>query len=329
MTQHYNNIIMSISHIKYPKILSQHKLLKEMVFTGLDKATFYSTVKLHGMNAAIVVYPDNKSYHVQSRNMIISKNSNTLKGIHEYIFSNKQHFFDLKNKLCSDNEHLVFFGEWCGEGIQSKVALNKLSKRFVLFDVMTSDKKWLTKETMLKIEEDSSIDFYNIYKYESKSITVSVDENVDETQEILKTITDSYANECPYSMHHGVSGKGEGLVWTYEYNIYNDKCDRMKFKTKGSSYSCVMGEGYLLTCEEFKCIKKAVEFCITENRVKQGISELNLELNNKRVAPKLIEWVINDALSEEHDVIPNIDGFKKRAGTEVMRHYSIITNREL
>jgi hypothetical protein len=108
--------------------------------------TFTGTVKLNGTNAAVckTFNKAGESMWVQSRNRIITPENDNV-GFAAYVKKHQDIFETMLNsvyKLHFDRnkdiqgDHTVYiFGEWCGEKIQSKVALNSLPRMFVIFDV--------------------------------------------------------------------------------------------------------------------------------------------------------------------------------------------------
>ena len=95
------------------------------------KLMFKGTVKLHGTNAAVVLYKDGRIQY-QSRERVLSLQQDNA-GFMTYMSG-----LDL-SKLFQGipfEDYIVIYGEWCGGNIQKGVAITGLPKMFVIFDVV-------------------------------------------------------------------------------------------------------------------------------------------------------------------------------------------------
>eukprot|EP00798_Chlamydomonas_sp_ICE-L_P032343 gene32343-biopygen13820 len=102
---------------------------------------FRGTVKLHGTHSDIVRHfitgtPDFVDT-IQSRNRILSVDNDN-QGCHMFLTAKK--YSDLFDRIqaihgADKRSNIVVCGEYCGKGVQNKVALCKLAKMFVIFAI--------------------------------------------------------------------------------------------------------------------------------------------------------------------------------------------------
>lgn len=252
----------------------------------LPKMVFEGTVKLHGTNAAVVLNEDG-SIHFQSRERIITPtddNAGFATWASTIDWNNK--FF---NHVFNGFTNVIIFGEWCGGNIQQGVALNQLPKMFVIFKVL-ADGNWLDASSLCWPEKH----IFNIRKFPKFEVEIDF-EHPQHIQNQLIDITEAVEAECPVGKVFGVSGIGEGVVWT----AVTDKS--LIFKVKGEKHSAskvkrlASVDMYLVaSIEEF------VENTVTENRLNQGLDNVTLDVKS---TGDFIRWVFNDIITEEADVI--------------------------
>lgn len=117
-------------------------------------------------------------------------------------------------------------------------------------------------------------------------------------QNQLLELTLDVENECPVGKYFGVSGTGEGIVWSCTGN------PDWTMKTKGEAHSASKVKT-VRELTEAEITSKAnstefVEFACTENRLLQGIDklkEMGLEIDIKSMGP-FLKWIGSDILSE-------------------------------
>ena len=261
-------------------------------------------VKLHGTNAAICF--DKNYIWFQSRNNIISVDSDNC-GFANYgnsIISELTKFRDSVH--INDDEIYCLFGEWVGKGVQKGVALSELEKQFVPFESCihrdnenyyfdideTMDQvkrlglyQCITDALMLKKE----IDFLNWTSFQNELIS----------------ITDGVENECPYGKLNGVSGIGEGVVWSY--NIGHD---RFRFKVKGDKHAKTSKIKKIKKVDDEKeslIIGFVNDYCCTDSRLNQAANNV-FNLNDggfidTRKTGDFLKWIFKDINKEESDLM--------------------------
>lgn len=312
---------------KYPSIEQFRHTVKDVENKECSKEiTFNRTVKLHGSNAAVVLDIESGEVYAQSRNRIITPEDDNA-GFAKYVEENKEELKGIIEKYTkyygddTNPSHVVIYGEWCGEGIQRGVAVNKLPKMFVVFDVRIVHNSNLEISFFEKSVEiinlsfqEPSISLYNIFKFDSRYITLNFANPVELQQELLKDVQDVEL-ECPVAAHFGVFGVGEGYVYT-------SNCGKYKFKVKGEKHT--VSKTKVMTAEESEAMSAVADFVIdtvTEVRLNQGIEylkEMNLPIENKSLG-EYIKWVVTDLLKEEGDLVEELKLNPKAVNKQVSK----------
>lgn len=261
--------------------------------------SFKGTVKLDGTNSSIVKYSDN-TYKFQSRERELSLEQDNMSFMTEIIKTDYKKLFD--NIVF--NDYCAIYGEWCGRGIQKGMAISKLPHMFVIFAVnIDGEYKNIENYSHLKIESQN---IFNILQFQTFDICIDFN-NPALSQGKLTELTDNIEKRCPVGAYFGVDGEGEGIVWTCYY-----KNKKYSFKTKGKKHQSSKTKNLVPTSvENIENINKFIEYSVTENRLKQGISkmkELNIPLETESTS-EYLRWVYNDIIKEETDAIKknNID----------------------
>lgn len=296
---------------KYPSI----KQLRNVVYNAQhDKVSkpiqFFRTAKIDGSNCSVVMDLASFELKMQSRNRVIDPKED-YRGFSKFVKENDSTFLELfedyivlsRKPIPAKATHIIFYGEWCGEGIRKGVAVSKLKKMFVIFDV----------GYVVESKEDVQLDadFYHNCKmlYTSGQIfsilefglsRVSVDfSNPQELQD--KLMLDVYKAEkvCPVGEYFGVIGAGEGY-------IYTSACGNYKFKMKGEAQS--VSNSKIRTLEQLEALSNVSKFVsevLLVPRLEQGIEylqEMGIPVERKSTGA-FINWVWDDVEKEEGDLI--------------------------
>lgn len=251
---------------------------------------FAATVKLHGTNAAIVKYKSGE-VQFQSRENVLSLQKDNAQFMLNMMGKNLDFLFD----GIEFDDYIAVYGEWCGQGIQKGVAISELPKMFVIFG-WRIDGEWV--DNIERFDPDQKI--YDIRQFPTYQI--SIDFNQPEMiQAHLTELTNEVENECPVGKYFGVSGVGEGIVFSANYNG-----KRLTFKSKGEKHSVSKGKTLnSIDVELLENLNEFVNYAVTENRLKQGIDklkEMQLPITEKSTGD-FLRWVANDILKEETDTI--------------------------
>jgi len=195
------------------------------------------------------------------------------------------------------------YGEWCGKGIQKGVAISELDKMFVLFglkvyDIESDISTWIALPEIYFKEHR----IFNINSF--KTFSIDIDFSRPEFyQNTLVELTEQVENECPVAKHFGVSGIGEGIVWSINHPKYGN----IRFKTKGEKHSASkVTKIASVDMEQIENIDKFVEYAVTESRLNQGIEYVFTQKGEQLDIKKLgdfLRWVMNDTIKEESDTL--------------------------
>lgn len=263
---------------------------------------FEGTVKLHGTNAGIVKYKDGHT-EFQSREQVLSLQQDNSGFVREMSTKNLEPLFS----NIEFKDYIAVYGEWCGGNIQSGVALNQLPKMFVVFGYKVDD-QWIDS-TVNGPQEINNQGIYYITQFPTYNL--KVDFNTPElVQDYLNELTQMVEKECPVGSQLGVKGVGEGIVFTCTTN------PDLKFKSKGEKHS-VSNVRVLnsIDVEELESIAKFVDYAVTENRLKQGLSTF-VDPTSKNTGD-FLRWVVNDVFKEEEDTIVKNQLNPKKVNTAI------------
>lgn len=274
----------------------------------LPTLSFVGTVKIHGTNSGITLSKDGELYP-QSREQLITIDSDNA-GFAFFVENKKEVFNNLLSSIdMKDYDYVTVFGEWGGKGIQKGVAINKLEKMFVIFDIKLSyDDSSKGVNCYLPISEIKKLrstenSIYNIYDFKTYEIDIDFN-NPEEALDRLTDLTIEVENECPVGKAFGVDGVGEGIVWCYQ----NDDGEKIRFKTKGDKFKSSSSKERKIVevdIEKVNNVKEFVEYTVTESRLNQGIEKVygfNQPLDIKKTGD-FLRWVFNDIIKEETDTL--------------------------
>ena len=249
---------------------------------------FEGTVKLHGTNAGIVKYPDKIEFQSRERGLTLAQDNAG------FMLSLSSKNLDKLFEGIEFNNYVAIYGEWCGQSIQSGVALSQLPKMFVIFGLKVDD-VWVPYFESIPEEN-----IFNIQDFPKFQIEVDFN-NPELVQNKLIELTENVEKECPVGKHFGVSGIGEGIVWT---SFYKDKVYR--FKTKGEKHSSSKVKTLAsVNVDELNSINEFVDYSLTDSRLNQGISvlkEQGLPINQSSTG-EFLRWIIGDIVKEESDTM--------------------------
>lgn len=287
--------------IKFGSIGQFRNFIKTMQYLGWRKINLIGTVKIHGTNSSVGLDLKDNSLFYQSRNRVLSLDDDNY-DFAKYIEDNKSEFLkifdEIKNKINTEKyDSIIIYGELAGKGIQNKVAVSQIDRFFAPFSIVGVNKDTVD-ELDVKLSINESIRFYPVETFGVYNVQLDLD-NVHLAQQEIKDLTISIENECPVGKYFGVSGTGEGIVFTDETKQYS-------FKSKGEKHSVskvkVIAD---VDIEKINKIKDFVDYSVTENRLNQGIEylkEMNKELDISNMGD-FLRWLANDVLKEEQDVI--------------------------
>lgn len=288
--------------IKYPSIEQFRHVVKNIAKLSeeLPVVDAVGTVKLHGTNGGVCY--SNGELWAQSRNNILTVNYDNA-GFAFFVEKNRDWFLDFfedyKNRnSIKDDSVISLFGEWVGEGIQSKVAISQIEKSFFVFGLKV-DSKW---ESVLGIRNrDRRI--FNVTDYKKFYLKIDFN-NPAEAQESIDAFTQGVEKRCPIAFEQfDIDGIGEGIVWQFDYAGYLHN-----FKSKGDSHVNAKQKKNRERNVNYEAKKEIAEKITPSWRLAQGLENIfgvgygKSDIDRKRLG-EYIKWVIDDVAKEDLDYI--------------------------
>ena len=192
------------------------------------------------------------------------------------------------------------------EGIQRGVAISELPKMFVIFaSKFVFGDAGSTWGVRLESEETGFVDIPGVHDIEEFPMwKLDIDfANPELAQNRMIEITQAVENECPVGKAFGVSGIGEGVVWT----CVTPGWDSMRFKVKGEKHSASKVKTLAaVDVEAIQALKDFVDATVTEQRLEQGLDNLvreQLKPLEMTSMGDFIRWIHQDVLKEEADTL--------------------------
>lgn len=258
----------------------------------LPTLTFEGTVKLHGTNAAISIR--DSEYFCQSRNRIITPENDNL-GFAAFVKE-----LDVFS-VFPDIGDVTWFGEYIGKGIQQKVAVSQLERKFIVFAALYGD-EWID----IRDFEFNHPSVKNIYSFQTSQVVIDFNKP-DFVIPALDRLVEQVESECPVGRTFGVSGCGEGWVFRPTDTIYASN-PRFWFKAKGEKHSNVVKIPINVDPEVSDKINKFIDKHVNEERLTQGIyflKEFNKPIDETSTGV-FIKWVLGDILKEERNELESL-----------------------
>ena len=283
----------------------------------LPTITALGSEKIHGTNASICYTKDTNSEEilwVQSRNKIINIDLDNAECV-KYVLKNKNEWVNLIENLSkeysinlNDNIIIIYY-EWCGEGIQSKSCVSGLQKMAIIFRYFkvvnknTNESKKIETKINNEWIDNKNVDIYNVMNFPTYEIEIDF-ENVDEAYNKMVEFT------LNIEQHSGVANYfnkneniGEGIVWSFNYeNI------EYIWKTKGEKHSESNVKAIKIKNTDPKITEFVNNYAIKENRLEQ-IWQKTFGINNEKNNPNIkllgtfLKSYNEDVIKEEYDII--------------------------
>ena len=327
-------------HYSFPKIRQYHQVIRNLKmfysYMGHDEndeplykepdewpiVKFTGKVKLHGSFGAIV-FSSNGEFYAQSKERIVDEISDNAGFAHWVNKEGHKIWQSLWLTLGQTKNHastidkIVLTGEWCGGNIQKGVALNQLSKRFVVFGlkIIYEDEsyEWLDSSEICNEE----INVFNISRCGSYEIDVDLN-RPDKAIEQMNAWVDEIDAECPWCKTFGICDIGEGLVFTplSDYGFGNS------FKVKGANHvKSKIRKFPSVDVQKLDDLQQAVDLHCHEDRMEQiyGLVVLTEADKTPTNIKNFICKLIDDCWMEEGDSIRASDITRNEFGKSVSK----------
>ncbi|KAL9640871.1 MAG: hypothetical protein Q9164_000029 [Protoblastenia rupestris] len=297
----------------YPKILKladfvyEVKALRNWPFEDA-KISLTGSIKLHGTHADIVyTSPTSSGFRLQSRNKkaLVPGNEDNA-GFAAYIASiGPRRILSLRDRLIARYQALnpdsriegeiILAGEWCGTGIQKKVAISQLPRFFAIIS-MNINGSWVEDWKYADIcDEDARV--YHIGKAGFFNHELNLDD-LRASEVRIKDVVDEVERACPFAKALGAApGQGEGIVWKAT-ELCGDPA--FWFKSKGDLLAVSNSSKLPASAVDMENRERVENFAkavATEVRLEQGWEYLG-QKDASDMGP-FLKWIVADCLTEE------------------------------
>lgn len=290
----------------WPEIEAFHQVRKSThkfpELCGIEpKVLYLPKVKLHGTNAAIQIHGDG-TVVAQSRSNVITPQSDNM-GFAAHVEANKEFW---AQKAGSDG--VILYGEWCGKGIQSNVAVSEIPKTFAIFaarslrdlDYMIVEPRRL--EAFVPVVGGHPL--ARVLPWAGRPILVDWSKSSEEleilTEKINEAVLAVEACDPWVEANFDIKGTGEGLVYypdseehSGSFKMFSDLC----FKAKGAKHRVVAApKAAMVDPQVAASVDAFVNMVVTEARLEQGMGIVG-ELDRKNTGA-FVRWVFADVQKE-------------------------------
>jgi hypothetical protein len=279
------------------------------ILNGYPIVTYRGKVKLHGENHAIQIHNDG-SIVCQSRGVVLTPEKDN-KGFAKWVETIKAPL------LASNANGFILYGEWCGKGIQSGVALEQLNdKVFALFaarSLNTEDGVLISEPTHLADLLSPVASELGIHILPWHNDPIQVDWSAsDETLSAKTSLINEWVmaveqNDPWVDSTFGIKGTGEGLVFyptSVEHLGYANYCN-LVFKAKGEAHRVVKAKvAAQVNAESAENANLFAGMVLTMARLEQGaraVSDDGSLTFNQKLIGKFLGWIATDVQKENQD----------------------------
>ncbi|MFK7990445.1 MAG: RNA ligase family protein [Sandaracinaceae bacterium] len=264
--------------------------------------TYRAKVKLHGTNAAVQVHPDG-TVVAQGRNHVLTEASDNL-GFAAWVMAN----YDAFAAVARSGEPLIFYGEWCGPGIQRGVSVTRLDRKvFAVFAAQLGDHH--ETEATLLIEPDAIAarvpehpDVFVLPWY-AEPIDVPFDAPETAADTLNRLVAEVEQNDPWVQEVFGIAGTGEGIVLYPQIDSSaRGAITALLFKAKGEKHRVRKAKQAVeVDPEVARSVEAFVATFATEGRFAQGVSEVCAGPPAMKDMGAFLRWVGQDVRKESAD----------------------------
>ena len=292
---------MPATHIRWGSIELLHNVIRTLNYllerdgTPLPTVQYRAKVKLHGRNAAVQI--TNDGVFPQSRSQLLTP-ENDLKGFAKWVLASED---------CWESvEPVTVFGEWCGPGVQKKVALRDIDRKvFAVFAIQYGrdvGARVVYDPEAIRAALPHHPDVFVLPWY-GDVLTLPFGGDMEAViAKLNEWVLDIEAEDPWVKETFGVSGRGEGLVfYPVGDNVLTDPEDleRFMFKAKGAKHQTnKTRKPVQVDPEVVKGAEEFVAMMVTEPRLEQGVDEATGGEFNVRKMGDFIRWVTEDVQKE-------------------------------
>lgn len=293
--------------VKYPSIESFAHVWKYMRRKMFPQPVRYGAkIKLHGTNAAVRVNRDG-TVVAQSRTRDLTVENDNY-DFAKWVKAHEHKFYIDPRIMDGDGtnavmEHVTYFGEWAGPGVQQKDAVTKLDQKyFFVFAIQINDHMQVSPEYIESVVPDIDnllvLPWHTVFEeavdWDEAATANAMIETINEMVEKIGEV-DPFIKEI-----FGVEGPGEGLVLTpIEDGISRDEYSALTFKAKTEAHRVKATLKAVSTKMEVpEEARTFVDMFVTEARCQQGLQEVCGGDAEKHHTSEFLKWIGGDVRKE-------------------------------
>ncbi len=293
------------------------KYLQESTGLQLGPVTYRAKVKLDGTNAAVRVQlplrGNEQAVFYQSRTRDITPQDDNF-GFAQWASGYQEIFLRAARRAHriaqSVPGHVVtFYGEWCGQGVQSGTAVSQVPRQFAVFAVQVDDQVVVEPSELSVLLGDVSGTAISVLPWYGEAITVdySNQQALETSAETLNQVVLEVEACDPWvKANFNVEGVGEGIVLYPSADqvtrVSRERLEQLMFKAKGqkhrvkeSKQAVQVSPDVLASVEEFARV------FVTEARCRQGLTVACSGEASPKNTGNFMKWIVGDVEKESKD----------------------------
>jgi hypothetical protein len=333
-----------LQHFPFPKIYSFKDVVRDFKKnlkrdkssdTKDKKLIFLGLVKMHGTNTALVQLP-NKFVYGQGRNRIMTLETGNQFRFAEWYTDEKRAeaianiMYNIRVfSKCPENSTIVLYGEFCGDGVQKKVAISKIATHsFFAFACKivsgVGENQWLNMRSLADYIEDRDHNIYNLACFDTYKVEISSADFAGAFK-IFDDLARQVENQCPVSKALGLEGRGEGIVFATNSEEGSQWLSNV-FKAKGPLFVDTKERDVKDVEQKMESAQSFLERAITEVRMNKSLDAIKETPEFKQFTMSninaFITWLVEDIKVEEKETVCKI-GFRSGELKTMIGHIAV------
>jgi RNA ligase len=293
------------SHISWSSIELLHNVVRTLAYYSelngekLPTLNYRAKIKQHGSNCAVQVTAE--GIFAQSRTQMLVGHVD-YKGFARWVAAHEAYWRALPVGLS-------IFGEWCGPGVESGMAISQLDRKvFAVFAIQEgrdAEARIVYDSEKIRAKLPPHPDLFVLPWWEPAQVTLNFADaaSLDKEVERLNQMVEVVEKEDPWVKDtFGISGLGEGLVfYPVTQNVPTDPegLARFMFKAKGLKHRTAgTKEPVQVAAQVVSGAKEFVALMVTEARLQQGLSAICGDAFEMKQMRAFLEWISADVKKE-------------------------------
>lgn len=313
-----------MTHIAWTEIESFHNIRKYAashpeILNNKSTVDYLCKVKLHGTNGAVQVHSDGTIVPQSRTGELSVQNDNA--GFAKWALF-------LQESWSKAKAGMIYFGEWCGPGIQKGVACSEVSSKFfAVFAARSLD----TNDDSLIVDpaelSDLLGDIPRVYvlPWYNQGLSINWLDNVDVLEgntALINSWVSAVETEDPWiAKTFSVKGTGEGLVFypVSQEHLGVKNFNNLTFKAKGEAHKNVSKAAPAqVDAASASSIEEFVNMVLTPARLEQGARGIAGEHKHEenlnclfcsipetpfdiKKTGQFVNWIVEDVKKETSD----------------------------